>query len=112
MKLADYGHRLVKLDRGYHLYGDNSYLNSQPASWYSLVRALGVPKNQLGLVLYHGHKLFCFWYKNSGKKSLYVAPSEYAYHKHILNINNNTILFDVYKCARDNGVTNVDIVQR
>lgn len=113
MRIEEYGLKLIKLNRGHHYLKDDVYsMPSERVTPYRLVRGLGLARNQVGVLIYHGAHLCEFWYKNSSKKLLCVATSEYAWNKHNLAINNDTIVFDICKCARDNGITNVDIVQR
>lgn len=108
MRISDYGLRLlVKWQDDYCDMSDSEY--GIKVSWLNIVRGLGTGKSW-AIVKYHGDILFYFVRRAS--RGLEICSSPHGYHKHYLNIDNETILFDVYKCARDNGITNVDIVQR
>jgi hypothetical protein len=107
MKINDYGLRLVvKLQYDYYDMNDSDGVK---VSWLNIVRGLGIGKSW-AIIKYHGNILFCF--VRRARRVLEINSSPHGYHRHYLNIDDETILFDVYKCARSNGNTNVDIVQR
>lgn len=118
MKINEYGFRLIIKDNPYgSIDMDNIDLGShKKITLLNLIRGLGIPNNQQAAIICHGKYICTFWYKTSRKKTLciakyYTGNKSFLGNMHYLPVNNDTIIFDIYKCARDNGITDVDIPQ-
>lgn len=109
MKIQDYGLRLLVKKSDDSFYNGSSDLElGNRVSWLNIVRGLNTGK-YWAFVKYHSHSLFCFIRK---RNKIEIRSMPYGYAKHYMDLTNETLLFDIYKCARDNGITRIDIIQR
>lgn len=101
MRLSDYGLRLVIVDKEILHVG-------QKITMFNLVRAIGLTKAKVGILLYHNKHLCEFWYRWN-KKELVVSRSRFYFGHHTYTVSGDGTIFDVYMCAKNHGITSIDV---